>query len=294
MTTVCVFVIVDESCGLHMAHIGADMRESECDEKTKKASRPHCGDFSDDDSEDQFIKTFPPRHGERGCHWSSGDVGQGVVAECVEAGFQVAAVGRDTARLTAALGTLASNPNVTVVQGSVSDESTAEPLLAEVKKVFPTGIDAVVTSVNQHRAPVRLVDQSAAYLREILDSSMVAHFVAAKTFIPALNANGVYISLCGGAADFVWPGYGQISSSNAGQRMLLQAVAHDFKDTSFHIYSLVLYSIITGASNRDQSPDPNWITAEEVGRHIVSMIRVPDEFKGVVQDLKSKETVKRL
>lgn len=221
----------------------------------------------------------------------TGDVGQGMAGELLAAGHRVLGVGRDEGRLEAVKAALAGRGRLETVAGSVADDRAAQAL-ADKLRALAGPPDAAIVSVNAPRRELRLADQSSDTFARLLNDNLVSHFAAARALVPALAPGGLYLALGGGAADFVWPGYGYISVGQAAQRMLFQVLAEEYKAQPVHLRELMLYSIIAGASNAAQA-DPAWITAAEVGRHVAAVVANPAAFPGPILALRSREEVAR-
>jgi hypothetical protein len=78
--------------------------------------------------------------------------------------------------------------------------------------------------------------------------------------------------------------------AQAAQRMLFRYLSQEYEGRSLMIKELLLYSMINGESKRDQA-EPHWISAEEVGCHVVAILSDTASFEGPILSLKSRKQV---
>jgi NAD(P)-dependent dehydrogenase (short-subunit alcohol dehydrogenase family) len=221
---------------------------------------------------------------------ATGDVGQGIVEAALQSGWRVVGAARDPAKL-AALAAVHSGAELKTVRGDLSTEDGAQALWAAAQSCF-AGIEAVVVAVNAPNVARPVLEWRADDLRGVLDSNLMTHFIAAKTFIPRLLDTGTYVGIGGGAADFVIPGMGQLSMVQAGLRMMYKAIARERRGQGPAIRELLIASMVNGASKRAIA-DPAWLTDLDVGRHACAILADPAAFPGPVVTLTSKDQVGR-
>jgi NAD(P)-dependent dehydrogenase (short-subunit alcohol dehydrogenase family) len=209
---------------------------------------------------------------------ASGDVGQGIVPAAVAAGWRVVAAARNADRLEQ----LRDGASVNTVRGDLATEDAAAALWSEACQCWD-GLDAVVVAVNAPNRPRPLMSQTAAELREVLDANLLTHFIAARTFIPRLPADGVFIGVGGGTADFIIPQLTQLSMVQAALRMMYRGMAREHREGPA-IRELMIISMVNGASKRDRA---------ELGRHVCAILAAPAQFPGPVLRLESREQVGR-
>jgi NAD(P)-dependent dehydrogenase (short-subunit alcohol dehydrogenase family) len=176
------------------------------------------------------------------------------------------------------------------VRGDLATEDAAAALWSEACQCWD-GLDAVVVAVNAPNRPRPLMSQTAAELREVLDANLLTHFIAARTFIPRLPADGVFIGVGGGTADFIIPQLTQLSMVQAALRMMYRGMAREHREGPA-IRELMIISMVNGASKRDRA-EPSWVTDTEVGRHVCAILAAPAQFPGPVLRLESREQVGR-
>jgi NAD(P)-dependent dehydrogenase (short-subunit alcohol dehydrogenase family) len=220
----------------------------------------------------------------------AGDVGQGIVAVLLKAGDRVIAAGRNGQRLRELTERLGSPAALRTVQGSVESEGTAAALLTAVREGGDR-LDTVITTVNAPmKTGVPLFDRSPDDLTQVLRANLITHFVAAKTFIPAIVTGGVYMSIGGGLADFVRPGFGHHSMVQAALRMMLRTLTVELKDRPVVVRELLIASMVNGASRRSIA-QPEWVTDLDVGEHVRAILERPHDFPDLIQTLRSRAQV---
>jgi NAD(P)-dependent dehydrogenase (short-subunit alcohol dehydrogenase family) len=231
----------------------------------------------------------------------TGDVGQGIVSVFLKAGYRVIAASRGEERLRGLAQRLGSPAALRTLRGSVEDEATAAALLAAIREDGDS-LDAVITTVSAPmKSGVLLFERSADELTDVLRGNLISHFVAAKTFIPAIAKGGVYLSIGGGLADFVRPGFGHHSMAQAALRMMLRTLAVELSDRPVVVRELLIASMVNGESRRSapSAPrmgsrgiaQPDGVTDLDVGEHVRAILERPHEFPDLIQTLRSRQQV---
>jgi len=215
---------------------------------------------------------------------ATGDVGQGIVAAAAAEGWSVVASARDAGKL-ASLQVALGVPTVT---GDLSSEESAAALWTAAAAVHG-GLDAVVVSVNARNTLRPILEWDSAGLSEVFADNVLTHFIAAKTFLPRLAADGCYLGIGGGMADFVLPKMGHVSAGQAALRMMYRAIAREAKGGSA-VRELTIVSMVNGPSKRDRA-EPSWLTDAEVGRHVCAILAAPEAFPGPILRLESRDQV---
>jgi NAD(P)-dependent dehydrogenase (short-subunit alcohol dehydrogenase family) len=218
---------------------------------------------------------------------ASGDVGQGIVAAAVQAGWRVIAAARDEARLESLRAS--GGPELAIAVGDLASEDGANALWSVAVSRFG-GIDAAVVAVNAPNAARPILEWDPGDLLGVFATNVMTHFIAAKTFIPRLPADGAFIGIGGGTADFVIPKRGQLSMAQAALRMMYRAVAREYREAGPAIRELMILSMVNAPGKRALA-DPSWLTEIEVGRHVCAVLADPARFPGPVLTLKSREQV---
>ena len=223
---------------------------------------------------------------------ATGDVGQGIVNVLLRADYRVIAASRGEERLRGLAQKLGFPTALRTLRGSVENEATAAALLAAVREGRDT-LDVVITTVSApSKSGVLLFDRSADNLTHVLRDTLITHFVAAKTFIPAIAKGGVYLSIGGGLADYVRPGFGHHSMAQAALRMMLRTLAAELSDRPVVVRELLIASMVNGESRRSIA-QPEWVTDLDVGEHVRAILERPQDFPDLIQTLRSRRQVGR-
>jgi NAD(P)-dependent dehydrogenase (short-subunit alcohol dehydrogenase family) len=220
---------------------------------------------------------------------ATGTVGWGTVEQLLRSGYHAIAVGRNLDKLQSLARRFQDLGRLDVVVGSIESESTAAALVAQIRPLAPE-LAGVVVSVNAPAQEMLLADVDSSELLQVLQTNLVTHLIAAKSFISILPAGGTYLAIGGGMADLVVRGMGVLSICQAAQRAMLRGLAAEMGDRGVRIHELMLYSMIAGESSR-ASAHPKSLTDEDVGRHVVTVLNNPDWFPEAIISLKSRKEV---
>ncbi len=163
----------------------------------------------------------------------AGEVGEGIVSQFLLHGATVVVPSRAVYRLDdlrKRLGDLANERLITFHGGCSSEEgglALRDFILREVGQ-----LDTVVAAIGGWWQGEALTELPLRIWKELLDNSLTAHFVAAKTFLPQLleHPGSCYIMLNGGAALEAIPNAGPVSVSAAAQLALMKVLAVEIQD----------------------------------------------------------------
>lgn len=207
---------------------------------------------------------------------ATGDVGTGIVQALLQRGHEVIAAARNPERLDALVNRLGNPAALKSTTGSLESDGHAEELLRRVHAIRPA-FDATIVSVNSPRQPGPLLDHSSDSLATLLRGDLVAHYAAARTFIPAIAHGGTLLGIGGGSCDFILRGGVPQSAAQAALRMLYRGLAAELVSGPVHIRELIIASIVNGASTRDRA-DPAWVTDAEIGAQAAAIVEDPQAF----------------
>jgi NAD(P)-dependent dehydrogenase (short-subunit alcohol dehydrogenase family) len=218
---------------------------------------------------------------------AAGDVGQGIVAAALASGRQVVAAGRDANKLKPLIDRHGNN-KLACIAGDLGSESGASALWDQAHRAFD-GIRDVVISVNAPNRPRPLLDWTASELSQLLADNLLTHFNAAKAFLPRMSKEGMLLGIGGGTADFIMPQMAHASMVQASLRNFYKGLAKENRGGPA-IRELMIVSMVNGQSNRAQAK-PDWLTDEEIGRHICAILESPAQFPDSILQLKSQAQV---
>jgi NAD(P)-dependent dehydrogenase (short-subunit alcohol dehydrogenase family) len=219
---------------------------------------------------------------------ATGDVGRGVCKQLCANDYNVVAVGRSQQKLDELEAALRCGDRLRTLAGSVADESGAEALVARMKSIVDP--DVVITTVGGTLDQRSIFDQSTRDIADAFAANVLPHYAAAKAFIPNMKPGSVYIGIGGGMADHILPGMVSMSMSQAALRNFYLHLVKDPACSRIHVRELMLYSIINGSSRRGPV-DERWITDDDVGKHLISILSDLAAFDGPILTLKSRRQV---
>jgi len=193
----------------------------------------------------------------------AGYVGEGIVRSFLDEGAFVIVPSRSPERLQGlrkVLGAAADERLVTVTANTGTEkgaEALRDQILARMKR-----LDAVVASLGGFREGAPLVDTSLEDFAKVLSDNLLSHFIAARTFIPALAPGATYTFVAGLAGEVPQPRAGPVAVAMAGQQALQRVLAEEMRESGVRINELLVKSVISRARGE---PGPSTLTAEEVG-----------------------------
>lgn len=204
----------------------------------------------------------------------AGAVGQGIVRGLLAAGATVAVPSRDEARLAALDASLAPpvRDRLVTLLGTVGTPDGAaavrDQLVARLGRV-----DHAVASLGGRWAGPPLPDLSVEAWRRVLDESLTAHFVAARTFLPLVAARpgGSYTFVVSPAGETPVAGSTALSVATAGLMMLTRAFAQELRHTGVRVNEVMVYPPTAGptaAPAGDPAADAEPLTPDEVGAFV--------------------------
>lgn len=207
---------------------------------------------------------------------ATGDVGSGIVKVLLHSGHKVIASSRRQSALEELAASLSTPGALRLQAGSVESDECAEKLAGTVGDV-----GAVIVSVNFPRKSVPLIDLESDELSERVNADLITHFAAARTFLPRLPKNGVYIGIGGGSADFILTGGIYMSMAQAALRMMYRGLAAELGASAPHLKELIVASVVNSRSTREGA-DPAWVTDEEIGALVEKICDNPENYPGAV------------
>lgn len=227
----------------------------------------------------------------------TGNVGSFIVRSLVQEGAVVAVPSRSSQRIAKLQNLLRESSGdgaldrLRAFEGDLSDEMQAEELRSRIRAEIGN-VDAVVASLGQWQSAPSLLSADRHDLQRALDGYLIAHFMAARTFLPEMrSAGGTYIFVNGPLAFDVWPGSGAslVSIATAAQNMLFRALAEELDDTSIRVLELVSHAFLRDWKTQPSSP----ISGETVGEYVSYLIAgAAGELHGQSVHLRSQDQLR--
>jgi 3-oxoacyl-[acyl-carrier protein] reductase len=196
----------------------------------------------------------------------TGNVGRHLVEAFLAAGATVVVPSRSTEKtrtLRASLSAAAGDRLITL-EGNLSDPADAARIRDEA--LDRTGpLDAVVASLGGFVAAPAVLDAPLQDLRHAVDGYLLAHFVVAQAFMPALKEAGASYTFINGPLAYgaLFPGTGLVSIATAAQAMLARVVMKEAGEAGPRVNELVLYTSFGWGDAHGPGP----VSREDVGRY---------------------------
>jgi 3-oxoacyl-[acyl-carrier protein] reductase len=204
----------------------------------------------------------------------TGGVGEGIVDALLEHGrfARVIVSSRDEARLAAFGARRDAHQKLVTVQGGVDDLDAARALLEAARSHGP--LSAVVASLGGWWEGPPLTGLDPVAWNAALATLLTPHFIAARTFIPALAEAGTrYLFIGGGAATRPVLGATLVSIAGAAQIMLVRALVAERPDRASPIIQQLSIDGPVATNAAHHGPEtPGEITAREVGEVAANML----------------------
>ena len=193
----------------------------------------------------------------------AGFVGEGIVRSFLDEGAFVIVPSRSQERLQGLRHVLghAANERLVTVPANTGTVAGAEGLRDQILQRMQR-LDAVVASLGGFREGARMVDTSLDEFGKVLSDNLLSHFIAARTFIPALKAGSTYTFIAGLAGEVPQARTGAVAVAMAGQQVMQRVLAEEMRETGVRINELLVKSVMSRARGE---PGPETLTAEEVG-----------------------------
>ena len=222
---------------------------------------------------------------------ATGGVGEGIVEELLTSGATVLATGRRSEKLEALKSSLASPANLITVAGGAASEEEARNLATRLSEAA-AAIDGAIASIGSWWQGPGLLETKLSDFNAVMAERLTAHFLAAKVLIPLIlrRPGGFYFLIGGASAEFPVENSGPVSISGAAQVMLTKVLRAEAKDQPIRIQELMVWTAIATRSQGGKA-DPQWVTPQDVARHITALVDVPATAKDPVVHLKKRADV---
>jgi len=201
----------------------------------------------------------------------TGNVGRVLVRGLFDAGATVVVPSRSIDR-ERTVDVDAGGKRIVMLPGNVGDEVDGARVRDEILERFGA-IHATVSTLGHFVPAPTLLGATRADLEVTLASYPVAHFVVARTFIPAVEAAaGSYVFINGPLAfDPLFPGTGLVSVATAAQAMLARVVMKeaDASHSRARINEVVLY---TSFGRPDDAASKGPVTQQDVSDFMTQLL----------------------
>lgn len=172
--------------------------------------------------------------------------------------------------------------------GDFGDETEATALRQGITEEVGTP-DAVLAALGNFVTTPSLLEASTDNLQQALDGYLIAHFMVARTFLPALkDSGGTYVLVQGPLAFELHPEFSAdlISIATAAQHMLFRALAKELDESPARVVELVIHALIRDRQTQPGSP----LSGEAVGAYAAHLLSgAGEEVHGHSIELRSLE-----
>ena len=177
--------------------------------------------------------------------------GEVVLRRFVEAGFRVAAVARDRAKLDGVMERIGAAERVLPVVADVSRMDEVERAVAETEAWFGR-VDAMTTLVGAGFLQKPFAETELDDLRRLVEGNLYTTYLLCRAVVPHMlgRGEGYIATVAGGSA--LDPGYGRalFAASKAAVVALTKGIARDHKQQGIRANCLVAGTIATEAARR--------------------------------------------
>jgi len=193
----------------------------------------------------------------------AGEVGEGITRQFLKVGATVIVPSRSADKLTQLSNRMGeAAERLITVEGTVGSVDSATAIREAAGMV-----DHVVASLGGWWQGQSITEIELDLWQRLIDNSLTAHFITAKTFLPVLEDGATYTLINGGAALQAIPQVAPIAVSASAQLKLGQSMA--VENPHLRVNSLVLATpVITRSRPQGQ---PGWLTADDAGRYCVAL-----------------------
>lgn len=199
----------------------------------------------------------------------TGSVGRMAVRAFLEAGATVVVPSRSEHKVSELRQSFEEYPpdRLITLVGDLSDEKDAVRLREAVQQRAGP-LDAVVASLGRFVGARSVLEAPLSDLQAVIEGYLLAHFMVAKTFVPALEERSGSYTFINGPLAFqpMFPGTGLVSIVTAGQAMLTQMAMKERESSSVRVNELVIYTRFGWDEDADQNDGP--VSQADVGRFI--------------------------
>ncbi len=200
----------------------------------------------------------------------SGEVGEGVVRQFLKSGATVVVPSRSQDKLNDLRRRLEAGDSLVTLVADVGLVPGAEELRDKIHQEVGQ-LDAVVASLGRWWQGQPLTEVSLDLWHKLIDNSLTAHFITARTFLPVIadKVGSSYTLINGAGGLHPVPTAGPISVSAAAQMMLQKVLSAEAKQAGqpVRINSLVLATPVITRSRPQGKPE--WLTADHAGEYAV-------------------------
>lgn len=197
----------------------------------------------------------------------TGSVGRVLVRAMLDGGARVVVPSRSEEKLERLRATVGEHEKrLLAIEGDIGDERAAGRLLEQITAQVGH-VDAAVATLGHFVAAPSVLAASTADLERVIEGYLLAHFVVARTLVPALSKRGGSYTFINGPLAFrpMYPGTGLVSIVTAAQAMLARVTMQEMATSAVRVNEVVLH---TPFGWGDGDARKGAVSQEEVGRYV--------------------------
>jgi NAD(P)-dependent dehydrogenase (short-subunit alcohol dehydrogenase family) len=175
-----------------------------------------------------------------------------------------------------AMRTLASrylDPDLTIVEGGVGDESQASQLATALREL-DRPIAGIVLGSCSEPARNRVLDLSAQQFLRLLEADLLPHLAAASHLVPVLAASGRnagYLVIGSPGSEHPWVGYGSRSVAASAASMLVRVLHEEARSLGVRVQMLAVNRPVRTDANSAWSC-AGWPDVSAIGAQALELI----------------------
>ena len=203
---------------------------------------------------------------------AAGPMGRGVARVALEQSRPVIAVTADKGAMRTLAGRYV-DPDLTVVDGGIADESQAARLASALREL-DRPIAGVVLGSCREPTRNRVLDLSAQAFHRLLEADLLPHLAAASHLVPLLAASGRnagYVVIGSPGSDHPWVGYGSRSVAASAASMLVRVLHEEARSLGVRVQMLAENRPVRTDANSAWSCD-GWPAVSAIGTQALELI----------------------
>jgi NAD(P)-dependent dehydrogenase (short-subunit alcohol dehydrogenase family) len=204
----------------------------------------------------------------------TGAVGSGLVRHALSRGARVVVPSRTQEKLDALAASVADVSTGTLIPivGSLDTPDSVNAVRDAAWKAVKD-LDVVIAAIGGWAQGQPITGVTFDVWERLVRENLTSHYLAMKAFTAVLRpGTGAYVHINGFGAETVVPGAGPVTAMAAAQKSLALTLAAELKVTGLRVYEIILGPVNTAARVQSGHSKPEWLTPEEIGAKIETLI----------------------
>lgn len=164
------------------------------------------------------------------------------------------------------------------IKADIGEESQVEDLIAQVKTLYPEGLDLVILNAGIGLSG-KVTEVAPADWRRMLDVNLGSAFLLSRGLVPVMRRGGSLVAIGSGSGHDPIPGLAFYGAAKAGLNMFIADLAQEVGPAG--IRANVVSPGGTDTSVQENAPSPT-IKQENTAHNALRRRGVPDDVAGVV------------